>query len=146
MSYPKTTKKKSAKKRAPEASSSSPATELKEPQLWWACHKTDYQRKPHEFIVPRVDEFDRTEGWRREAWRRYVSLYGENVAALGDTTSGWDQDDLLRVNFLANLVDTAHAQIYRNRILPSPQVTDANYLEMERARLYARFLKGLYES
>lgn len=87
----------------------------------------------------------RTQKWRRDAYRRWARAYGERVIGWGKEHEDRSCDeDALTINFLANIVDTVHADVFKTRTLPMPMTTAGDYLAFKRAQRLGRFFEGLF--
>ena len=84
------------------------------------------------------------QAWRLDAYKRWCDAYGEHVATLGREPDVWDEQRL-SINHLANLIDTLHAQIFKNRILPMGVTTGGDYLQTKRAQDFNKFLEGQFD-
>jgi len=118
---------------------------VRRPQMktnWWDCHLDG--TSPHGMIISLVKTMRTQQRWRFDAYNRWARAYGENISQLGVIESVFDEERS-STNHLANLIDTLHAEVFKNRILPMPMTTGGDYMEFKRAQRLGRFLEGLFD-
>ena len=113
---------------------------------WW-LYKPEDGRKPHDAIDQVVNAIRTNQASRYEAYRRYAEAYGANISAFGlsPTFRSHFSEDEFKVNELANTVDTLVAQVFKNRVVPSPYSVGGTWEERMRAEELGRWLDGTYD-
>lgn len=111
---------------------------------WWAM--TGANANPVEElagIAKRVWDAQRN---RLAAARECWMLYGDNLGGL-DCQDKVDPVfyDELDENQLANTIDTLHATVGKNKIVPAPITVDGDWDQQERAKVLGRFIAGVYD-
>lgn len=103
--------------------------------------------QPHEllenhFIVALQLQMDRYTAIR-ELWQQYgadCSMFGGSVERF---RMDWGND--IFANEIANVVETLHAKVFKNKIVPTFSTVAQDWETQEQAKLVNRFLDGVYE-
>lgn len=112
---------------------------------WWRCHETD--RPPHEILDTLVHQLEDDQESRYAAYREYAKLMGSDPDMFGyDDSFAVMQSEAVSQNELANTIETLHAQVFKNRIVPSVSVSEADWEEGERAKGYSRWIEGTLDA
>src|SRR3954470_15651949 len=108
---------------------------------WWRCHET--KRPPHEILDTLVHQLEDDQESRYAAYREYAKLMGSDPDMFGyDDSFAVMQSESVSQNELANTIETLHAQVFKNRIVPAVSVSEADWDEGQRAKAYSRWLEG----
>ncbi len=111
---------------------------------WWRA--AEMNREPHEILNNLSREMRQSQSARFEAYKRQSAIYGSDMSAFGMRESLREVfEERLALNELANAIETLQSQIFKNRIVPSPQSVGADWFEQERARKLGRWLDGVYD-
>lgn len=111
---------------------------------WWRHRESG--RAPHEVLDSVIRSIRTQQSARYEAYRRWSAAYGANISAFGQSPSFrsfFNQE--LKVNELANTVDTLVAQVFKNRIVPSPHTVGGDWQQRKRAESLGRWLDGVFD-
>lgn len=114
---------------------------------WW-LFKPGEGRNPQDAIDQIVNAIRTNQAARYEAYRRYAQAYGANISAFGLTPTYrtyFENDNELRVNELANTIDTLVAQVFKNRVVPSPYSVGGDWEQRMRTEELGRWLDGTYD-
>jgi hypothetical protein len=114
---------------------------------WWLFKPGDGPQ-PHDAIDQIVNAIRTTQASRYEGYRRYAEAYGANISAFGLSPtfrSHFNDENELRVNELANTIDTLVAQVYKNRIVPASHSVGGTWEERDRAEDLGRWLDGTFD-
>lgn len=78
----------------------------------------------------------------REAW----NLFGDNLEGMdGYPMVSPIFKDEMSENQLANTLETLHAGVFKNKIVPAPCTVDGDWGQQQRAKMLGRFIAGIYE-
>lgn len=111
---------------------------------WWLYPETG--RSPHTAIDTIITTIRTNQNARYSAYRRWAKAYGANISAFGLSPSYSEAfSEQLRANELASTVDTLVAQVFKNRVVPSPHTVGGDWEERERTEELGRWLDGAYD-
>lgn len=111
---------------------------------WWRAAELDMA--PHEILDTLVKQIEDDQESRYSAYREYAKLFGADPDMFGnDDSYAIMQTDKLSQNELANTIETLHAQVFKNRIVPAVAANEADYEEWARARAFSRWLEGILD-
>jgi len=110
---------------------------------WWKAKKLE--RHPHEILDALVDALEKDQSSRYEAYREYARLFGAEPEMFGndDAFAILRQDDVVSQNELGNTIETLHAQVFKNTIVPGVATNEADYEEWNRAKACSRWIEGV---
>ena len=110
---------------------------------WWRAKEQD--KAPHEILDTLVKTLELDQANRYDAYREYAKLYGAEPDMWGADESFSILRDMETVsqNELGNTIDTLHAQVFKNNIVPAVACNEADYEEWNRAKAYSRWLEGV---
>lgn len=96
-----------------------------------------------------VDELDTVSGPRLDAWARYMEAYGIELpqsmtAARRNAQYRVQDEEVLAPNQFRRVLDTVHAKVIRNKVLPQAVSTGGNYGKRARAKALSLFFEGLF--
>jgi hypothetical protein len=113
---------------------------------WWRSKALG--RKPHEILDALVDQLEKDQSSRYEAYREYAKLYGAEPEMFGsdDKFAILRDAEVVSQNELANTIDTLHAQVFKNRIVPGVACNEADYEEWSRAKAFSRWIEGVQDT
>ena len=116
--------------------------QVKSAQFWnYKALKTH----PHQILEKLVSSIRRDQSDRYLAYREFASMYKGGGHVLDRDTPFPGQDDLT-INELGNTVETLHSQVFKNRVVPQPYCVASNFEQWEKAKLYGRWLDGVWDS
>ncbi len=127
----------------PKASKSS----LPEPTEaeWWRAKELG--REPHEILDTLVRQLEDDQESRYSAYREYARLFGADPDMFGnDDVFSILQSDVVSQNELGNTIETLHAQVFKNRIVPAVACNEADYEEWTRAKAFSRWIEGVQDT
>lgn len=112
---------------------------------WWAAKKMGFE--PHEILDTLVKQLENDQESRYAAYREYAKLYGAEPDMFGndDSFAILRASEVVSQNELANTIDTLHAQVFKNRIVPGVACNEADYDEWTRARAFSRWIEGVQD-
>jgi hypothetical protein len=109
----------------------------------------EHGKEPHEIIQPLIARIAEDQSSRYEAYKEFVRAYGGDLSQFGDefqsTTDASVFSDEIEQNELANSIETLHAQIFKDRVIPAVSVSEADYEEFSRAKGFSRWMEGVFE-
>ncbi len=110
---------------------------------WWKAKELG--KHPHEVLDPLVLQVEDDQASRYAAYREYARMFGADPDACG-FDDGYAGTETLSQNELANTIETLHAQVFKNRVVPAVSVSEADWEEGQRAKAYSRWLEGCLEA
>lgn len=112
---------------------------------WWRAVEMGGQ--PHEVVSNILKHIRQRQSTRYESYRRLAQMSGrEDLADFGIQPTLRDLfADKLSINEAAATLETLHAQIFKNRVVPMPQCVGADYDTQERTREFGRWLDGVFD-
>lgn len=112
---------------------------------WWKAKQLG--RQPHEILDTLVHQLEDDQESRYAAYREYARLYGCEPEMFGNDDAFVDLfSDSVTQNELANTIETLHAQIFKNRIVPAVSVVEADWEEWERGKALSRWIEGVFDA
>ncbi len=110
---------------------------------WWRAKELELE--PHEILDTLVRQIEQDQDSRYSAYKEYARLFGADPDMFGSEESYAILTDKLSQNELANTIETLHAQVFKNRIVPAVSASEADYEEWTRARAFSRWLEGVFD-
>ena len=111
---------------------------------WWRAKELDMA--PHEILDTLLDQIVKDQDSRYAAYREYARLFGADPDMFGnDDSYAILQTETLSQNELCNTIETLHAQVFKNRIVPAVSACEADYEEWTRAKAFSRWLEGIMD-
>jgi hypothetical protein len=111
------------------------------PCHWWKA--SGEEKKPHEMLDNLIRTIRQDQSERYDGYKRYATAFGQDITRFsGDT---YTESDKLSINELQNTIETLHAQIFKNHIVPAPCPAEGDYEEQFRARAFGRWLEGILD-
>lgn len=107
---------------------------------WWSLRSKE---NPHEAVAAAVDEIQHNQSERYEKYVRYLQAIEQDLSAIGEDVP--IDDDEVKQNELRNTIETLHAQIFSNRVIPAVVPEFSDYQTMEKAKELNWFIAGLLE-
>ncbi len=121
-----------------------PAREVLEAE-WWRARELG--KKPHEILDTLVLQLEDDQQSRYAAYREYAKMFGSDPDLFGyDDSFAMMQSEAVSQNELANTIETLHAQVFKNRVVPAVSVSEADWEEAQRGKAYSRWLEGILEA
>ena len=113
---------------------------------WWRAE--ELERDPHEILDTLVEQLEKDQSSRYEAYREYAKMFGAEPEMFGndDAFSILRHADVVSQNELGNTIETLHAQIFKNRIVPGVACNEADYEEWTRAKAFSRWIEGVQDT
>ncbi len=112
---------------------------------WWFAEELGVA--PHEILDNLVRQVEDDQQSRYSAYREYAKLMGCDPDMFGyDDSFAVMQAEAVSQNELANTIETLHAQVFKNRIVPAVSVSEADWEESQRGKAYSRWLEGVLEA
>ena len=107
---------------------------------WWTLEN------PLQGLWATVREIDADDPTRIDAYARYLEQYDVQLPANGRRGSPYRRidEECLTPNKYRRVIDTIHAKIIRNKILPQAVSTGGDYSTRARAKSLSLFLEGLF--
>lgn len=102
-------------------------------------------RDPHELVNPLIQSIQKDQSSRYEAYKHYYQACEQDVTAWGedrDLSIYWDGED--KQNELVSTIETLHAQVFKNKVIPQSATDGGSWQEFRRAQLCSRFLSGVF--
>ena len=112
---------------------------------WWRAAENDIA--PHKILIPLMESLRSGQDGRYDSYMRLAHIYGADMTSRGGSNRVFldlYRDDLT-VNELANTVETLHAQIFKNRIVPSVVSTGGDYTTFSEAKKLTRWIDGVVD-
>lgn len=113
---------------------------------------------PHEFLIGFVEQMRGRQATRYDNFRRLQNIYewGYKAAyalagssavysSFGQTQDAPIDEDLLAYNAAANVIDTIHAKVTKNKTTIMPLTTGGNYLQRTNAKRMGQCVEGELE-
>lgn len=112
---------------------------------WWRAK--ELEKAPHEILDTLVRQIEDDQSSRYDAYREYARLFGADPDMFGnDDSFSVLQADFVTQNELGNTIETLHAQVFKNRIVPAVACNEADYEEWTRAKAFSRWLEGVQDA
>lgn len=116
---------------------------------WWRANdeKSLLGAKPHDIVETVIRRIRQRQAVRYDMYKRLAQMSGRtDLTGFGLTQSSRELfDDKLAINEAASTLETLHAQVFKNRVVPSPQCVGADYDTQERTREFGRWLDGVFD-
>lgn len=111
---------------------------------WWRA--SELEMEPHEILDTLVKQIEQDQQSRYAAYREYARLFGADPDMFGnDDAYAILQTEKLSQNELCNTIETLHAQVFKNRVVPAVSANEADYEEWTRAKAFSRWLEGIMD-
>lgn len=112
---------------------------------WWSAWTQD--KEAHQYLIGEVTNLRNKQGSRYLNFRKLNSLYefgykGGLYESADDMPLGEAQN---AYNAAANVIDTVHAKVHKNKLVPMPITKGGGALQRKRAKDLGKILDGLYE-
>lgn len=110
---------------------------------WWRAEELG--RAPHEILDALVKQLEDDQEARYAAYREYARMFGADPDMFGyeDAFSTMETD--LTQNELGNTIETLHAQVFKNHIVPAVSTSEADWGEWQRGLGLSRWLEGTFD-
>ncbi len=111
---------------------------------WWRAEELGKQ--PHEILDSLVRQLEDDQESRYAAYREYARMFGADPDMFGydDAFTAIGSGDVSQ-NELGNTVETLHAQIFKNHIVPAVSTSESDWAEWQRGLGYSRWLEGIFD-
>ncbi len=112
---------------------------------WWRAKELG--KAPHEILDTLIHEVEDDQESRYAAYREYARLFGADPDMFGydDAFSALNSEQVSQ-NELGNTIETLHAQIFKNHIVPGVSTSEADWEEWHRGLAYSRWLEGVFDA
>jgi hypothetical protein len=112
---------------------------------WWNAWTQG--RQPHEFLIGHIRDLRAKQATRYTNMRKMISIYEWGFKA--STYDSVDEQPLSEYTMAwkaaSHVVDTVHAKVFKNKLVPMPITSGAGALQRKRAVDLGKALDGLYE-
>lgn len=107
---------------------------------WWTMD----ERQARDAVWMTIRELDEQDQMRVDAYARYLETYGVEMPLHGRRGSNYRRvdEEVLAPNKFRRVLDTIHAKIIRNKVLPQTVSTGGDYATRARAKNLSLFLEG----
>lgn len=112
---------------------------------WWRAAENG--REPHQVLLPLIKQVRDSQQERYDAYKALSGIYGADMSSRGGALNPFRHvfDDTLSFNELKNTVDSLHAQVYKNRIVPSVVSIGGDHTRFSRAKQLTRWIDGVLD-
>lgn len=111
---------------------------------WWRAKELGV--RPDEILDNLVRQLEQDQEARYTAYREYARLYGADPDMFGNEDLFQVlTDDYVTQNELANTIETLHAQVFKNKVVPAVSCSEANWEEWQRGKAFSRWLEGMLD-
>lgn len=111
---------------------------------WWRAEELGV--RPDEILDNLVRQLEDDQTSRYDAYREYARMFGSDPDMFGyDDSFSILQLEEVTQNELANTIETLHAQVFKNKIVPAISCSEANWEEWERGKAFSRWLEGMFD-
>ncbi len=129
----------------PKAKKSKSASQEHTGAEWWLAEELG--KEPHEILDTLVHQIEEDQCSRYDAYKEYARLFGAEPDMWGnDDCFSILTSDTVSQNELGNTIETLHAQVFKNRIVPGVACNEADYEEWSRARAFSRWVEGVQDA
>ena len=112
---------------------------------WWRADELG--KRPDEILENLVHQLEDDQQARYMAYREYARLFGADPDMFGDGESfSALSSEFVSQNELGNTIETLHAQIFKNHIVPGVSTSEADWEEWQRGLAYSRWLEGIFDA
>lgn len=124
-----------------ESKSKKPPTEAE----WWRAEELGLQ--PHEILDTLAKQLEDDQESRYAAYREYARLFGADPDMFGydDAFSALNAEEVSQ-NELGNTIETLHAQVFKNTIVPAVSTSEADWEEWQRGLAFSRWIEGVFDT
>ncbi len=112
-------------------------------RFWLTKEQRRDNLDPHQIVDAFVDSLKSWFEERQTKHVEYLRAYGLSYDNYGQAAQK-PNDDMLRINVLGNIVDTAVNKVCKSRILPMAITVGGSISERKRAEKFNRFIAGLF--
>ncbi len=110
---------------------------------WWRAK--ELEKAPHEILDTLVRQLEDDQESRYASYREYAKLFGADPDMFGyDDAFAILRSEEVSQNELANTIETIHAQVFKNKIVPAVSTSEADWEEWQRGKAYSRWLEGCF--
>lgn len=109
---------------------------------WWRASDEE-GRKPHEMLDGLISTILSDQSDRYQAYKLYAEVFGQDISNYSGDFYGYS--DKLSINELQNTIETLHAQIFKNHVVPAPCPAEGDYEEQFRALGFGRWIEGIID-
>lgn len=112
---------------------------------WWRAKEQNKQ--PHEMLKPLLDTIQREQSMRYNAYKEWYRSMEQDMSALDGSDMAFTKlyGSELTINEALNTIETLHAQVFKNKIVPAPCPVEGDYEDEFQARALGRWLEGLFD-
>lgn len=111
---------------------------------WWRAKENG--KEPHQMLEGLLDTIQKDQQSRYESYKEWARSLDQDMSSVDGSVSFkklWGTE--LSINEALNTLETLHAQIFKNKIIPAPVPTEGDYEEHFQALAFGRWLEGLFD-
>lgn len=112
--------------------------------VWWIPSERE-GRRPDEILTGWFGQIEDDQQARYVAYKECRRLFAQGQGDWSDDLLGAMFSGELSQNELRSTIETLWAQVFKNKIVPSVAVSEADYDEWDRAKGYSRWLEGTFD-
>jgi hypothetical protein len=103
--------------------------------------------QPHEVINSLFESILTSQGDRYDAYRSLWEHYGADCSMFGGSVDSYrlNYGEDLEANEAANAVETLHASVFKNRVVPTLCSVDGDYETFSQTKTANRFVEGVWD-
>ena len=112
---------------------------------WWRAEDKD--KRPDQMLTPLLNQIRKDQRHRYEAYKHWARCMDQDMSAVDGTETSYLKyyGSELTINEAMNTLETLHAQIFKNKILPSMCPEEGDYEDEFQARGFNRWLEGVFD-
>ncbi len=123
-----------------------PATKIEFVEgVWWNAWTRD--KEAHEFLIGHIRDLRARQSVRYTNFKKLNAIYewGCKVATYETTDEQALSEEDNAYKAASNVIDTVHAKVFKNKLVPMPLTRGGRALQRNRAKDLGKMLDGLYE-
>lgn len=112
---------------------------------WWRAKEKEVE--PHVMLKALLDSIQKDQRHRYEAYKHWARCLDADMSAVDGTELSYQKfyGSELTINEALNTLETLHAQVFKNKILPQPCPSEGDYEDEFQARAFGRWLEGVLD-
>lgn len=112
---------------------------------WWRA--SEVKKEPHQLLSPLLKQIQKDSRHRYEAYKHWARCLDQDMTAVDGTETSYLKfyGSELTLNEALNTLETLHAQIFKNKIVPAPCPEEGDYDDEFQARAFGRWMEGLFD-
>jgi hypothetical protein len=113
---------------------------------WWRAK--DSGKEPHQMLENLLEVIQKDQGSRYQLYKEWARALDQDMSSIEAGFSAnlkklWGNG--LSINEALNTLETLHAQIFKNKVVPAPVPSEGDYEEHFQAMAFGRWLEGLFD-